>query len=373
MTKEELGLIGNGIADDTAAVQALLDKTGEVYIPGGCYKITRPLIIHDNTHLRLADNAILRLADHVNCSILDNDGLYTRKTNRNITIEGGIWDGNHDNQEREWIPNENLPCDYDKYISNSLIVLMVRLVHTEHLTVKNLTFKDPTSYAIHIADAKYFNVENITLDYDLTKPNMDGVHIQGPARFGTIRNIMGDANDDHVALCANGTTRSEVTRGDIQDVVIDGVYCENGYTGVRLLSWGDAIRDVKVTNVHGAFRFYAVSFTHHYPLREGRDILLENVHLSDICASKSTGFVPAGQQSAVENGALIWFEPGIHCRNVLVENVYRKERNTETKAPTVRISPNVEMENLTLRNICQEFAGEEIPVLENGSDVNVNM
>ena len=101
MTKEELGLIGNGIADDTAAVQALLDKTGEVYIPGGCYKITRPLIIHDNTHLRLADNAILRLADHVNCSILDNDGLYTRKTNRNITIEGGIWDGNHDNQERK--------------------------------------------------------------------------------------------------------------------------------------------------------------------------------------------------------------------------------------------------------------------------------
>jgi hypothetical protein len=197
---------------------------------------------------------------------------------------------------------------------------------------------------------------------------MDGVHIQGPARFGTIRNIMGDANDDHVALCANGTTRSEVTRGDIQDVVIDGVYCENGYTGVRLLSWGDAIRNVKVTNVHGAFRFYAVSFTHHYPLREGRDILLENVHLSDICASKSTGFVPAGQQSAVENGALIWFESGIHCRNVLVENVYRKERNTETKAPTVRISETAVVESLRLSNVNGRFVGEPCALLENKGD-----
>ena len=38
-----------------------------------------------------------------------------------------------------------------------------------------------------------------------------------------IRNIMGDCNDDHVALCANGTTRSEITRGDIEDIDIDGI------------------------------------------------------------------------------------------------------------------------------------------------------
>ncbi len=372
MTREQPGLIGDGIHDDTAAIQKLLDQGGEVYIPHGRYLITRPLIIHDNTHLRLARTAVLRLADHANCSLLDNDGLYRRCTNRNITIDGGIWDGNHDNQEREWIPDENLPCDYDRYVTNALLVLMVRLVHTEHLTLRNITFKDPTSYAIQIADAKYFTVENITLDYDLIKPNMDGVHIQGPARFGVIRNIMGDANDDHVALCTNGTTRSEVTRGDIEDIDIDGVYCENGYTGVRLLSCGDTLRNVTIRNVHGQFRFYAVSFTHHYPLRDGRPIRLENIRVSDIFASKSTGFIPRGHEGEVKNGALIWFESGIHAENVTVERVFRQERNPDTEAPTVRISAGADIKNLTLRGIHNEFAGTPLPTVANEAGIPIN-
>ena len=377
---EKMKLYGDGIHDDTDAIQAMLDMCGTVRIPDGRYLITKPLIIHSNTHLILSSLATLRLADRANCSILDNDGLYSDETNVNITIEGGIWDGNHMMQERQKIPNEGRPgdenedkiCDKQTYISNIYVVFMVRLVHTQHLQVKNLTFKDPTSYAIHIADSRYFNVENITLDYDLLKPNMDGVHIQGPARFGKIRNIFGNANDDHVALCANGTIRSEITRGDIEDVDIDGVYCDNGYTGVRLLSRGDAIRNIHISNIHGEFRFYAVSFTHHYPIRDDKPILLENIHISDIYASKSRAECAENHKPAVENGALIWFENGIVCRNVRVENIYRNERNIYTKAPTVRISENVQASNLCLQNIHNTFMGELQTSIENNSDVRID-
>ena len=377
---EKMKLYGDGIHDDTATIQAMLDKCGTVRIPDGRYLITKPLIIHSNTHLILSSLATLRLADRANCSILDNDGLYSDETNVNITIEGGIWDGNHMMQERQKIPNEGCPgdenedkiCDKQTYISNIYVVFMVRLVHTQHLQVKNLTFKDPTSYAIHIADSRYFNVENITLDYDLLKPNMDGVHIQGPARFGKIRNIFGNANDDHVALCANGTIRSEITRGDIEDVDIDGVYCDNGYTGVRLLSRGDAIRNIHISNIHGEFRFYAVSFTHHYPIRDDKPILLENIHISDIYASKSRAECEENHKSEVEKSALIWFESGIICRNITVENVYRNERNIYTKAPTVRISENVQASNLCLRNIHNTFTSELQTSIENNSDVRID-
>ena len=377
---EKMKLYGDGIHDDTATIQAMLDKCGTVRIPDGRYLITKPLIIHSNTHLILSSLATLRLADRANCSILDNDGLYSDETNVNITIEGGIWDGNHMMQERQKIPNEGRPgdenedkiCDKQTYISNIYVVFMVRLVHTQHLQVKNLTFKDPTSYAIHIADSRYFNVENITLDYDLLKPNMDGVHIQGPARFGKIRNIFGNANDDHVALCANGTIRSEITRGDIEDVDIDGVYCDNGYTGVRLLSRGDAIRNIHISNIHGEFRFYAVSFTHHYPIRDDKPILLENIHISDIYASKSRAECAENHKSEVEESALIWFESGIICRNITVENVYRNERNIYTKAPTVRISENVQASNLYLRNIHNTFTSELQTSIENKSDVRID-
>lgn len=366
-------LYADGIHDDTAAIQAMLDRGGLVEIPHGTYCITRPLIIRDNTHLRLAQTAHLRLADGACCALLDNDGLYGRYTNRNITIEGGIWDGNHSAQRREFIADENQPCDYDKYVSNSLLVLMIRMVHVENLTVRNVTFKDPTTYAIHIADARYFTVENVLFDYDLSLPNMDGVHIQGPARFGRIQNIHGNANDDHVALCANGTVRSEVTRGDIEDVDISGIYCDNGYTGVRLLSRGDAIRNIRISDIHGEFRFYAVSFTHHYPLCEDMPILLESIHVSDIYASKSRAACAEHHRHAVENGALIWFESGIHCRNVLVENVWRNERNAHTRAATLRISRDAVVENLQVRSLHARFVGQECDAIVNhgGGEITV--
>ena len=324
--------------------------------------------IHDDTHFKLSSGATLRLADGANCSILDNDGLYRKCLNRNITIEGGVWDGNHANQKREVIKNEDQPCVYEKYLTNSLVVLMVRLVHTEHLTVKNITFKDPTSFAIQIADTKYFTVENVYFDYNLVNPNMDGVHIQGPARFGLIKNIHGNANDDHVALTANATVRTEITHGDVEDIVVDGVYCDNGYTGVRLLSRGDAIRNIHIKNIHGEFRYYAVSFTHHYPIREDKPMILENIHLSDLHVSKSCGPCPENHRNANKTGALVWFEKGITCKNVLVENVYRNEKNVETEAPTVRFSEDVYASNIKFRNINNTFAGKELASIENNSE-----
>ena len=119
-------LYGDGIHDDTAAIQTMLDKCGTVRIPEGYYLISRPLIIHSNTHLILDRNATLHLADGANCSLLDNDGLYRDETNENVIIEGGIWDGNNPAQTREYIENENQPCDYDKYIANTLAVSFVR-------------------------------------------------------------------------------------------------------------------------------------------------------------------------------------------------------------------------------------------------------
>ena len=140
-------LYGDGTHDDTAAIQAMLDQCGTVRIPDGRYLISKPLIIHSNTHFLLSSHATLRLADGANCSLLDNDGLYTDQTNVNITIEGGIWDGNHMAQERQKIPNEthaadhneDKECDKQVYISNIYLVLMMRLVHTKGLQLKNLS------------------------------------------------------------------------------------------------------------------------------------------------------------------------------------------------------------------------------------------
>lgn len=363
----EKKLFGDGLQDDTATIQEMLDRCGYVYLPSGTYLITRPLIIHSNTHFHLAQTAILKLADHANCSILDNDGLYSDIPNENVTIEGGIWDGNHDYQERQKIPNEGRPCDENEdkpceketYISNIYTVMMVRLIHINRLLIKNVTYKNPTSYAVQIGDVKDFKVENITFDYALTKRNMDGIHIQGPARFGYIHNIFGNANDDHVALCANGTIRSAVTRGAIEDITIDGIYCDNGYTGVRLLSRGDPVRNITVSNIHGAFRFHAVSFTHHYPLRDDMPVLIENVTLNNLFIAKSKKIDSDPLFSRFTNEPLIWFENGVNCKNIVIEKVFRDWSDRRATLPTVYRSENANVENLVVRDLYEEKPKEE--------------
>jgi len=47
----DFGAVGDGVADDTAAVQAALNETGTVYVPKGSYKITSTLTLSSNTTL----------------------------------------------------------------------------------------------------------------------------------------------------------------------------------------------------------------------------------------------------------------------------------------------------------------------------------
>ena len=351
-------LYGDGVHDDTEIIQKMLDNGGYVYLPAGKYLVTRPLIIHSNTHFNLDPTTLIKLADNANCSILDNDGLYNGMQNENITVEGGIWDGNNYAQQRKKIPNEgkagdeneDKDCDKEIYISNVYLVLMLRFVHVKGLCLKNLTLKDPTSFAVQIADVDTFSVENIRLDYNLRNKNMDGIHIQGPAKFGYIHNVFGNANDDHVALCANGTTRSAITRGAIEFVTIDGIYCDNGYTGVRLLSRGDPVRNIKISNIHGAFRYYAVSFTHHYPLRDDMPISIENVSVSDVFVYRPKGFFDQNAPAKFDL-PFIFIEDGVNCRNVSIEKIFTDGKNTESARDPLYISETAKVENLVVRDV----------------------
>jgi hypothetical protein len=52
---KDFGAVGDGVANDTAAVQAAINAGGNVDFPAGTYKITSPLTVGANTHLRGID------------------------------------------------------------------------------------------------------------------------------------------------------------------------------------------------------------------------------------------------------------------------------------------------------------------------------
>ena len=219
-------LYGDGVHDDTKALQEILDACGTVTVPDGSYLISDSLVIHDNTCLRLSHNTTIILADDACCVMLRNDLCYHTGRNHHITVEGGIWNGNNIHQRRG-----KLYPDKPYFIG-----FIMRLCGVEDLLIQNVTYKDPESYAMLVMDADRFTVENITFDYNMCKRNMDGVHVQGPARNGFIRNIKGATNDDLVALnCDDRLDDGEnptCTKGEIENVSVDGIFAENGYTAV---------------------------------------------------------------------------------------------------------------------------------------------
>jgi len=94
---------GDGSADDAPGIQAILDiakatdRRIKVIFPAGKYRLDSTIIVYSNTHLQLDPNAIM-LRNH-NENLLQNtptgDTTATGYNgNKNIVIEGGIWDFN---------------------------------------------------------------------------------------------------------------------------------------------------------------------------------------------------------------------------------------------------------------------------------------
>lgn len=369
--------------NDTLKIQALLDgENRDILIPDGVYDISDTLIIHDNTRLRLSHNAILRLSDNAGCFMIKNDLCEKDGFNKDITVEGGMWDGNNENQPERGKRGDPLPY---------FIGHIMRFDGVENLTIKDTVYKNPSCYAMQLLNLDKFTVENITFNYNFRNPNMDGVHVQGPARHGFIKNIKGATNDDLVALnCNDGYINWEpdgVSSGDIENIVIDGLFAENGFTGVRLLSCGNKLRNISIRNIFGTYRFFGVSFTHHNVI-PGAPVWIDNVDISNVYCSKHPQTEPLDMRpiecidkafgegihkQSVENEPIIWFAKGVKCGNISISNLHRTEY-AETKSPTIRVDETAEIENLSLSNITQHFVNspEQEIILNNGTIKRIN-
>lgn len=360
----------------TEMLQEKLNKKGDVYIPDGEYFISRSLVIYDNTRLSLAMNAVIKLVDGANCVMLKNS-LCRVGENCNITVEGGIWDGNNLGQKRGK-QEDGRPY----YMGMVFLFDGVR-----NLTIKDVMVKDPNAYAMTLKGVEDFTVENITFDFNMKTLNMDGVHVQGPAKNGYIRNIKGATNDDMVALnCDDGYDdgeKSVISQGEIQNIVIDGLFAENGYTGIRLLSCGSKMTNISIRNLFGTYRFHGISFTHHNII-PGAPIWFDNIDISNVYCSKPPqdaikdktcietldSFYGQGTHDlAVTSTPIILFAEGVVCGSVSIKHLHRDEY-AETKAYTIQIEKNVKVERLILHDLSQRWhIGEEQPLILNEGDV----
>ena len=281
------GVKGNGVHDDTEGLQALLDsKVSTVYLPRPekFYLVSKTLRIHSGQTLIADRDAVIRLADRAGAHLLTNSDH--NGGNNQITVIGGIWDGNNLTQMTAYHENnnnKNLPYDPDRYLG---VVMMFDNVKNLHVT--GVTYKDPRTFAFLAGRLTQFTIENITFDFNMRSANQDGIHLCGNSHYGKIANLKGACNDDMIGLTADEVPLYTVSRGPITDVHIDGIWAENSYRAVRLLSCGSPVKRIKISNIYGTFRNEAIILSNHN-VRPGEVIsTFEDISISGIFCTNSS-------------------------------------------------------------------------------------
>ncbi len=369
-------LYGDGIHDDTAAIQELIDQGGcELTLPPPKtrYLISKPLVIPSRFKLKLPRYAEIKLADFSDCFMLQNKTVekpqprlrefltgpqkslwyfYDRlspdreDTCHDFEIEGGIWNFNNKNQT----PN---PVYTGKFDDNGYLGHIMFFYNVRNFKISNLTLKDPANFAVMIDTGSYFTIENIVFDFNDGNPiasNMDGIHLNGNCHFGVMRNLQGACYDDLVALNAH-----EGSGGDITHIEIDGIFAENCHSAVRLLTDDHRVSHVTISNVFGTYYQYCIGFTKYYP-RETEGyfdaIVLNNIH-----AAKSRRLpiqeVHMGRFKHY-HFPFISIQKYTRVKNLSIEHLHRRE--FENPVNTVCIEKNASVDHLILHDLSSENA-----------------
>ena len=211
----------------TAAFQAELDRAGTLHIPAReqPYYLDGPVVLRSGQKLIAEAKAEIRLKPGTNTCMVRNEHVATLNTkpvpadqtlDTDITIDGGLWTTLAVTRAES---NGNLRGASSKQNAVFGTHGVILLQNVRRASVKNVTVRQSRAFAVHLANAHEFTVENVTLDAQ----GRDGVHVNGPASDGLIRGLRGDSHDDNVALNAWEWKNYAPSYGPIERIVIEDV------------------------------------------------------------------------------------------------------------------------------------------------------
>ena len=254
-----LGVCGDGRHDDAAALNGLIKRgVRKLFIPRGHYILGSALILGSGTDIIADEQAYIELA----CGAQKgrHDFLVTNDlsggTAENISISGGVWDGNSMNNSRG--------DDLFDPAATSGALFSFRGV--KNLSLKDMKLKNPLCYYLRFCEVENVTIDNIVFESEDVHINQDGVHLAGFCRCFTMRNLRGvngSPGDDFIALNADDClTRQEsfdMVNGPQSDILIENIYADECHCFVRLLSVESPIEKVTIRNVSGNCRGNAVN------------------------------------------------------------------------------------------------------------------
>ena len=211
----------------TEAFQATLSMHRRVHIPARekPYYLDGPLVLRSGDVVRADSDALIRLKPNCCTCMIRNEnavGFNDREVpidlqpDTDIVIEGGIWSTLAAGPN---VVNGNLYGRSSKENPVPGTHGVILLQNVRRVEVRNITVRQSKPFAVHLSNVRTFLVDGVTLD----RHYRDGVHVNGPASDGIIRNISGDSHDDTVALNAWEWRNCAPSFGPIHHVAVQNV------------------------------------------------------------------------------------------------------------------------------------------------------
>jgi hypothetical protein len=360
-----------GGTDDTALIQDILDRAPKFgtlkLVVDGPIRVSG-LKVHSNTTIECLNRACgFYLADNSNRPLIANATPQPEgRADRNLSFLGGTYNGNaehqeHTTKEHGW-------------------TTAFALHGVEQMLFRDVSITNARTFAVYLTNWRRVVFENIyiNLDHVPKQSNQDGIHVQGPGEFLSIRNIQGRAWDDMIALNIDDLLgdwdsegnfvrdRASIQRfgsaagiGPVSDVDIDGVQTDDCAQVIRILSRASRIDRVSIRNVKGTYRDFGVWITPY--LREGGNIGrldFENIDLRPV-GPRAYDYVPpflfwiAGkmEQVALKNISshlpidgrpLVWIQPDAKIDRLRIEslNIYDQRQEID-HTPLIRADGDI--------------------------------
>lgn len=325
MRASELGaaldtdLLTGGGTDDTAILQAALDRAGDgspVHLVLDGPARVSGLDVHGDTTIEGVAGAGLYLADGSERAALRNaHPSRGAVVDRRIVLRGLFVNGNRAGQTApgSWGPQVDARGAFKSGIE---------MFGVEDLTIEDVTVWNQRSFGIWIATATHVTIRGVSVDANFApypgtespaaqrtyldgfRSNLDGIHVNGPARHIVMERIRVRSEDDAIALNANDMMSDDMTvtdemgphigQGPISDVVIRDVVLDDAIQGFRLLSSDQRIDRILIENVSGSVRHQLVLLSnfHHRAQGDFGSVRFRNIAVDPLPSATWTEIYP---------------------------------------------------------------------------------
>ena len=323
----------------TQAFQKALDENEIVYIPNAKepYILDNSVIIPSNRKIVLENGARVRLSGECKLLMIRNsqtaDGTHAPinvERNENISINGGIWE-----EECPHRLGYGKSGKYDNERSFFGVSTCMLLENINHLTLKNMTFRNCGGFAVQIGDASDVAIENVRFENCFA----DGIHVNGNVERIYIENVKGEVGDDLVAFNMFDWQNSSINFGPCKYVICtDLELSKNSYykairiePGIYTYDNGETV-DCSLTNaifrrIKGIKTFKLYCQTPVYSptvppekagVGSGDNIFFEDIKIDlDSPIDHLDGYVTSDKVK----GSFAGFELGLNAKNIYLKNI----------------------------------------------------